>query len=237
MLTGLAGTVVYASAQQREPSAERKTVWDGVYTKEQAAQGREVYEGTCAHCHETSEAPRLYGENFVRTWFEDPLAVPFRRLRDTMPLDAPGTLEEAEYLHVLAFLLERTGYPPGSAELEILGLESVAVIGDEGAPVPNFSLVSVVGCLVRADRSWTIGSGSEPIRAREVADSPLEELEAARAKPLGDHMFRIVGFPGGSNREALVGQKVYAKGFLIREPDELGLNLTALQGLGESCGP
>jgi hypothetical protein len=235
MLAGLGGTFGEAQQGRSGSSPTSKTVWDGVYTKDQAAEGRGVYERACAHCHETSEAPRLYGENFVRTWFEEPLTVPFQRMRETMPQDAPGTLSPTEYLSVLTYVLERTGYPSGDGTLAVAGLKDVIVIGDEGAPVPNFSLVSVVGCLARTGRTWSLGRGSEPVRAKEVADSPAEELEAARAKPLGDFEFMIVGFPGGSDREALVGQKVHAKGFLIREPDRLGLNLTALQRLDENC--
>ena len=51
----------------------QKTVWDGVYTEEQAKRGADVYAEKCAMCHGDSlggveSAPRVDGPAFYANW-------------------------------------------------------------------------------------------------------------------------------------------------------------------------
>src|SRR5262245_58581569 len=54
---------------------ETQTVWDGVYTEEQATSGAAVYHKACAFCHQDDltgdqfSAP-LVGRGFLRRWQE-----------------------------------------------------------------------------------------------------------------------------------------------------------------------
>jgi hypothetical protein len=161
-------------------------------------------------------------------------------MRDTMPADAPGSLAGPVYLDILTYLMEESGFPAGAGELAASPdlLASILVVGKSGpgGPVPNFSLVLVVGCLTRAaDSSWRLTDSTEPVRTSEVGDSPPATVKAAAAQPLGRHVFRILDFPSPRAGDALDGHKVQAKGFLVRQADDDGLNLTALQSLGSTC--
>jgi mono/diheme cytochrome c family protein len=225
-----------AVAQGREQAA---SVLDGVFTMDQAARGKVVYQERCARCHSRGAAPLLVGEAFLRRWFEDPLAEPFAKILNTMPENAPGTLPEAAVADVLSFLLESSGYPAGAQELRSDPdlLSRVLIVGKDGpgGAVPNFSLVQVLGCLAQAaDNAWMLTNGTDPVRSREPGASKAEELKAAASKPLGSHSFRLLDFTA-VGQESFKGQKVEVKGFLIRRANDDRLNVTAVHSFGESC--
>ncbi len=80
---------------------------------EQVESGRGVYERSCAECHRADlsgdfEAPELAGRNFRAAWRGAPLGELLAVVRD-MPPEEPGTLSEAQYLAVTAFLLSANG--------------------------------------------------------------------------------------------------------------------------------
>jgi len=109
----LAGSVV----------AQSRSVWDGTYTKTQAARGKTVYEQTCSRCHgETllggDDAKPLVGEAFLQAWDGKPVGKLFDVIRTTMPDDGPAVLSRRESADVVAYLLGANGFPAGPAELE-----------------------------------------------------------------------------------------------------------------------
>lgn len=238
LLLALISTAAFVrvTAQEATPSPTR-TVWDGVYNTTQAARGRAEYESNCASCHNGGEGPSLVGDTFMRSWFEDSLNDVLTKMRTAMPENAPGSLSDTAYLDILAFILESNGFPAGARELlpQSAQLAGVLVVGKEGpgGPVPNFSLVRVVGCLTQSDNAWVLTHGSEPARVKEPGASSASELSAAGTKPLGPHVFRLLDLP--PKIDAIKGGKVQAKGFLIRQPNDLRLNLTAVEALGTSC--
>ena len=77
------------------------------YTKQQVAQGGEIYAKDCAVCHGANlqgvSAPALTGASFGRSHLNG------SQLRtvvvQTMPLTAPGSLKPDEYAAVMAYLL------------------------------------------------------------------------------------------------------------------------------------
>jgi len=247
-LVGLASLVTFVGAlsgaslqvMASQDPAPKKTVWDGVYTAAQAARGKVVYEERCAECHNTGEAPVLFGTGFMRRWFQEPLGNVFTKMQTQMPLNGPGSLPESSYLEVLSFVLEESGFPPGTEELTAnpARLANISIVekSGPGGPVPNFSLVQIVGCLSQgANKAWMVTNGTEPARAAESGDSPAADLTALAAVPLGKGSFRLLDFPA-LGREARRGHKVQAKGFLIRQPNsEDRINPTSLQTLAESC--
>jgi mono/diheme cytochrome c family protein len=239
IVDGFSAASVPARASQ-DARKQGKTVWDGVYTKEQAARGKGEYEDNCAGCHSTGEGPALVGDAFMRRWFEDNLNAPFTKMRTQMPLDAPGTLPDNVYVDIISFLLAASGFPAGADELSPNpeALASIFVVEKEGpgGPAPNFSLVQVVGCLTQGtDKSWMLTSSTEPVRARESGDSNPADLKVSEAKPLGNQLIRLLDFPV-LGRDTRKGHKVQAKGYLIRQPNsDDRLNLTSLQTLAESC--
>jgi mono/diheme cytochrome c family protein len=98
------------------------TVWDGVYTEEQAKRGGGLYQVNCAPCHGDTllgaeAAPPLVGDQFNSTWDGVPLIDLLNRIRTTMPQTAPGTLSSAQAADVLAYILQFGKFPAGDAPL------------------------------------------------------------------------------------------------------------------------
>jgi mono/diheme cytochrome c family protein len=73
------------------------------YLPAQAAQGKEIYDQTCATCH---QATKFFGQEFVESWNDRRVYDFYSLVRGTMPLDNPGGLKEPEYLAVVAYLLQ-----------------------------------------------------------------------------------------------------------------------------------
>jgi mono/diheme cytochrome c family protein len=212
-----------------------RTVWDGVYTDAQAARGEARYQATCSRCHD--EGPRR-GEAFMRDWSGSDVASLFTRIKTSMPpgaAGAPGSLSDAEYLAIVAYMLRVNDFPAGREELGPDAISGIRIEGKNGAePVPNFSLVRVVGCLGPGPGAdWTVARASEPIRTKNPAASTDEELTASAHAALGAGMFRLMNvYP---RPDAYVDHKVEAKGFLIRDPGGDRINATAVQRLAPRC--
>ena len=116
------GFIVLAAAMSLA-GQEQKTVWDGVYTEEQAKRGSDVYAEKCAMCHGDSlggveSAPPLTGPAFYANWEGESLNALFERIRMSMPLDNPGSLSRAQNAEVVAHMLRIGGYPAGTTALE-----------------------------------------------------------------------------------------------------------------------
>ena len=107
------------SALAQEPL----TVWDGVYTREQADRGEKLYVDRCAKCHGEAlqgveAAPALVGTTFYTTWEGETLDALFQRMRMSMPQDSPGSLSRAQNADLLAHILRVGGYPAGQTALD-----------------------------------------------------------------------------------------------------------------------
>jgi quinoprotein glucose dehydrogenase len=110
-------TVATAAAQSAGAS-----VWDGVFTEEQAKRGEATYLQQCANCHGPQleggdMTPALTGGVFTSNWNDLTLGDLFERIRLTMPLDNPGKLSRQQNTDVIAFLLNANAWPKGSTEL------------------------------------------------------------------------------------------------------------------------
>ena len=217
-------------------TTDRKTVWGGVYTAEQAVEGKKVYDRICSECHEVGEAPKILGAEFLRTWFEQNLNAPFTKMRTAMPDDAPGTLPVDNYVNVLSYLLQGAGFPAGTEPLtpDADRLSAIMIVEEVGGSVPNFSLVQVVGCLAQdAGGSWTLTNGTTPGRSREPGPALSADLPALAGSALGTQKFQLMAMP--PDRRDLKGHKVQAKGLLIRNPGGDWINVTSVQGLADAC--
>ena len=118
--SALVASSVFALRAQ-EP-AESRSVWDGVYTEEQAKRGEEVYKKECAACHGAEltggeSAPPLTGGAFQANWNGLTLGDLFDRIRKTMPQAKPGSLTRQQDSDVLAFMLSMNKFPAGKTEL------------------------------------------------------------------------------------------------------------------------
>jgi alcohol dehydrogenase (cytochrome c) len=95
----------------------------GVYTSEQAEQGKKLYGSRCAACHgahlEGVTAPPLAGPNLEKNWIStttmDDL---FFLMRTTMPLSMAKSLSADQHAAVFAYVLQQNGYPPGNTSVQ-----------------------------------------------------------------------------------------------------------------------
>ena len=237
-LGAVSGSILVAQEDNTEPS-----VWDGVYSSDQADRGQKVYESTCARCHGSDltggRARPLVGESFVRDWGGLTLDSVLTRAK-TMPPGAAGSLAEERYLDILAYVLSKNDFPTGTGDLTATTAPDILIYGSDGPDaVPNFAMVQVVGCLATgSDSDWIVTDGSEPIRTREPAASEGDALLLTQAMPLGDKEFELMYvFPDPAAYE---GHRVEAKGFLIRRdgPDETdAINVTTVASLAPACNP
>ena len=100
-----------------------RSVWDGVYTSEQAGRGAALYAGNCGSCHGTGltggeSAPPLAGGDFLSNWNGLTVGDLFERIRVSMPADRPGRLSREQDSDILAFILSMNQFPAGKADLE-----------------------------------------------------------------------------------------------------------------------
>lgn len=116
----IAATLSASSALHAQSASQ--SIWDGVYTSAQADRGKTVYANACSRCHgETldgaDEVPPVKGPHFMTNWDGQSIADLVQRIRNTMPLDDPGSLSGASTTDLVAYLLQQNGAPTGSAEL------------------------------------------------------------------------------------------------------------------------
>jgi quinoprotein glucose dehydrogenase len=112
-------------ASQNPPVAEGPTsrsIWDGVYTEEQARRGKDLYLTHCLSCHGESlqgggQVHALVGPEFAANWNGLSMGDMLERTRISMPMDKPGTLSRQQIADVLSFVLSANKAPAGTVEL------------------------------------------------------------------------------------------------------------------------
>ncbi|MBI3490784.1 MAG: cytochrome c [Acidobacteria bacterium] len=109
--------------QQTQKKADSSpSVWDGVYTDEQAKRGAPLYSQYCASCHGPEltggeMAPALAGGDFSSNWNGLTLGDLFERMRVSMPQNDPGGLSRQQNADILAYMLSSSKFPAGTTEL------------------------------------------------------------------------------------------------------------------------
>jgi len=225
--------------------ASAKTVLDGVYTSAQAQRGQTAYESKCASCHRADlsgfSGPPLKGDLFMDRWREFNLNILFDLIRNTMPADNPGTLSVSAYLDIQAYLLQANGIPAGATELTADMPATTLLVGKDGPkPLPSSAQVEVVGCFTQdTGNAWFLTHAAEPGRTLNPYEITPEEVKAAKDKPLGDQLFRLQNVTDlpGFDASTLDGNKVDAKGILVRQANNERINVNSLQMVGSGCEP
>jgi S-disulfanyl-L-cysteine oxidoreductase SoxD len=114
----VAGSVIAAVAL-----AGGSSIKDGVFTEEQAARGKLVYDKSCVNCHNAD----FYRDRLTR-YENKPVEALFESVSTTMPQDNVGGLLTSEYLDVLAYIFSITGSPTGKTELTSDNMGAVNVV-------------------------------------------------------------------------------------------------------------
>ena len=122
-------------------SVQAKSV--GGYTNAQAAGGATVYTQYCAVCHganlQGEAGTPLMGRTFSQAYGAGTAAQLYDFISRQMPLNAPGSLSQTQYLDVTAFILERNGLPPGETPLSTASLSQVSLSGMRSAAAGSSS--------------------------------------------------------------------------------------------------
>ena len=118
----LAGAIVERAAAQAKPTtgttkpaaSAAKTTLSGIYTKDQAAKGEDIYFALCVTCH----AKGTYaGPSFKTNWNNRPLWDLWDWISNKMPKNDPGSLAPAEVVQVMAYILQQNKMPAGTTPL------------------------------------------------------------------------------------------------------------------------
>lgn len=101
---------------------ETRSVWEGVYTEEQAKRGAVLFDVECAGCHGPAGEgggmpPALVGGAFTANYDGQTVGDLFERNRTTMPVGKEGRLSAQANADITAFMLQRNEFPAGAAEL------------------------------------------------------------------------------------------------------------------------
>jgi S-disulfanyl-L-cysteine oxidoreductase SoxD len=113
----------YSVSRAQQAAAPTRSVWDGVYTKAQAARGATLYSANCAKCHGPDlsgtgdQAPALVGDAFLSDWSGQTAGDLFGRIHNSMPADNPGGVAEVPDADIMAFIFSSNNFPAGSKEL------------------------------------------------------------------------------------------------------------------------
>jgi mono/diheme cytochrome c family protein len=99
-----------------------RSVWDGVYSADQAKRGQERYNAQCASCHGQAleggeSAPPLAGGEFLSNWGGLTVGELFDRTRSTMPQSKPGSLTREANAEILAYVFSANQFPAGKSDM------------------------------------------------------------------------------------------------------------------------
>ena len=141
-LIGLAAAIsaLGASVLALHAQTPARNVWDGVFTADQAAQGKALFDAKCATCHGADlngqeMAPPLSGGIFLGNWSGQAAGDLFTRIHTTMPGNDPGSLNNAETAQVLSYILSFNKFPAGAAPLptDDAALAAIAITAEKPA--------------------------------------------------------------------------------------------------------
>ena len=121
----LAGVTQFSARAEQAAAAPgaSKTVWDGVFTQEQADRGAGAFKTACSECHGNDLAgdgfaPALTGSDFMGNWNELSVGDLYERIRISMPPSGPSAVTPAQKADIVAYIMNVNKFPAGQAELE-----------------------------------------------------------------------------------------------------------------------
>src|SRR5262249_11208370 len=185
--------VAMATVIESAVAAQSKTVWDGVYTEQQATRGALSFATNCARCHggttsDAEDARSLAGERFWKSFRESTVDHLLDYVSRNMPNGAGGTLSASVYADLVAFILSRNGLPAGTSELTKEAAVGVQIIAKGGpGELPDGTLARVVGCLAaREGGGWILNTATVPERTSSIVGTE------DKTGPLGTRSYRLM---------------------------------------------
>ena len=119
----LLAAVVFNPSRAQQPDKASRTVWEGVYTKEQEKRGETLYAQHCSSCHGpdllgNDEAAPLSGSAFLSNWDGLSVGELAERVRISMPPNNLGKLTRQQITDILSYVLGANSFPAGKTELD-----------------------------------------------------------------------------------------------------------------------
>ncbi len=173
---------------------QQATAAAGPFTQAQADAGRTAYQANCAGCHGAdlggrNDASQLAGSLFMGSWGARTTSDLVGFMQGSMPPGNAGSLSEATYLDIAAFVLESNGATPGPLPMSAttsVGVRSIAT----GRPLAQ----AAPGRAGRGGRGG--GAPGEPLGGRAEAAVPTTPRgltvpgEVKNYTPVTDAMLR-----------------------------------------------
>jgi alcohol dehydrogenase (cytochrome c) len=153
------------------------------FTQGQADDGRAVYAESCVVCHgatlQGGAGRALSGAVFQKNWGDGThtLSELYYVMSSTMPPSAAGSLRESQYLSLVAFLLSKNGYAPGSQALTDANLNVRLASPPSSAPVQAAQPPA-------SSKSAALATATYPI-------APTKVEQATTAFPTDDDLLHI----------------------------------------------
>ena len=176
MLAGSAGVVSAQDAAQ------------GYFTAQQAANGEAVFNANCSKCHGKNlqgvEAPGLTGPDVMGTW--GTAQGMFGYFSVAMPPTAPGKLDKASYLAIMAHILDFNGAPAGTHELteaDLPNIDLVAVTKGGASAAPDTSAASSSAEAPSVPQSFTHGKDLPSVSSSSAPAAAAPSSSEQPAQP------------------------------------------------------
>jgi quinoprotein glucose dehydrogenase len=117
------GISLFALYGQDAPKTQT-SVWDGVYTADQAKHGQTLYNNSCFSCHGADlsgddEDPPIAGPEFLAKWNGKTADDLFEKIERTMPSGHANSLPRESTRDILAYILSQNAFPAGTTELPL----------------------------------------------------------------------------------------------------------------------
>lgn len=206
----------------------------GLFTREQADQGRALYvANACATCHGSeltgASAPQLSGSAFARRWAGRAVGDVLTIQSTTMPPGKSGSLTSLQHAAIFSYILMRNGYAPGGSPLvadsprlrtTLMRADASAV---NGGPAPAFisgnakpvaqgagPTQSEISDAAKSKRDWLYHT-HDYAGARYVAADQINSTNAARLQV-------VCAFQIGDNENFQTGPIVYQGTMYLTTP-------------------
>jgi mono/diheme cytochrome c family protein len=223
LLVASAGSVLSTAQTAR-------TVWDGVYTDDQAARATPTFSQACSNCHTLSPQGKgpLTGEKFWEGFTQKTVGDLLTYVRTNMPNGRGGSLPASTYNDLVALILKSNGFPAGMVELGPETVADVQIIPKEGpGELPTNTLVRMIGCLARNGNDWVLTNATAPERVERIG---VGAEDASRS--LGERTMTLKFVL--TRLDSLVGQRVSVSGILNGAGGANGINVSTVDRVG-SC--
>jgi mono/diheme cytochrome c family protein len=218
------------------PGALPSSVWNGVYSAEQAESGSHAFAENCSSCHGeelqgTADAKALKGDKFWTDWRETTVDYMLERISKSMPFSEDGslagTLSEQTYADIVAHILQVNGFPAGKTPLTRESSLGVAIIRKEGpGELPDGTLARVEGCLTRTGNGpWRLTRATAPLRVH----GGLRATGSAAGNR--EYELKFVLTP----LDKFAGHRLAITGLLMGDGGKNGVNLSSSTSLSQTC--